>query len=122
MKLFLLMFSSVFLCSLAQLLVKKGMSVVGECSLSLSQLWNLVLAVFTNIYLFLGMFCYGVSVLIWMIVLSRVPVSVAYPFSSIGFIVTMILGYFLFNELITFNKVMGIGFICLGVYLVFTTH
>lgn len=122
MKLFLLMFSSVFLCSVAQLLVKKGMTVLGVCSFSLSHLLSLVIAIFTNIYLFLGMVCYGVSVLIWMVVLSRVPVSVAYPFSSVGFIVTLILGYFLFNELITLNKVMGIGFICLGVYLIFSTH
>lgn len=122
MKLFLLMFSSVFLCSVAQLLVKKGMTVLGVYSLSFSHLLSLVIAVFTNIYLFLGMVCYGVSVLFWMIVLSRVPVSVAYPVSSLGFIVTLILGYFLFNELITLNKVMGIGFICLGVYLIFSTH
>lgn len=122
MKLFLLMFSSVFLCSLAQLLVKKGMSVLGICSFSLSQLLSLVISVFTNIYLFLGMCCYGISVLLWMIVLSRVPVSVAYPFSSIGFIITMIFSYFLFNEMITVNKVLGMGFICLGVYLVFSTH
>lgn len=122
MKLFLLMFSSVFLCSVAQLLVKKGMTVLGICSFSFSQLLSLVIAVFTNIYLFLGMACYGISVLLWMIVLSRVPVSVAYPFSSVGFIVTMIFGYFLFNEMITFYKVMGIGFICLGVYLIFSTH
>lgn len=122
MKLFLLMFSSVFLCSVAQLLVKKGMSVLGVVSFSFSQLISLVIAVFTNIYLFLGMVCYGVSVLIWMVVLSRVPVSVAYPVSSLGFIVTTVFAYFLFNEMITFNKVMGIGFICLGVYLIFSTH
>lgn len=122
MKLFLLMFSSVFLCSVAQLLVKKGMTVLGVYSLSLSHLLSLVIAVFTNIYLFLGMACYGVSVLIWMVVLSRVPVSVAYPVSSLGFIVTTIFAYFLFNEMITFNKVMGIGFICLGVYLIFSMH
>lgn len=122
MKLFLLMFSSVFLCSVAQLLVKKGMTVLGVYSLSFSHVLSLVIAVFTNIYLFLGMVCYGVSVLLWMIVLSRVPVSVAYPVSSLGFIVTTILAYFLFNEMVTFNKVMGIGFICLGVYLIFSTH
>lgn len=122
MKLFLLMFSSVFLCSLAQLLVKKGMSVLGIYFFSLSQLVSLAISVFTNIYLFLGMCCYGISVLLWMIVLSRVPVSVAYPFSSIGFIITMIFSYFLFNEMITVNKVMGMGLICLGVYLVFSTH
>lgn len=122
MKLFLLMFSSVFLCSVAQLLVKKGMTVLGVYSFSFSHLLSLVIAVFTNIYLFSGMVCYGVSVLIWMIVLSRVPVSVAYPVSSLGFIVTTVFAYFLFNEMITFNKVMGIGFICLGVYLIFSTH
>ena len=122
MKLFLLMFSSVFLCSVAQLLVKKGMTVLGVVSLSFSQCINLVVAVFTNMYLFLGMFCYGVSVLIWMVVLSRVPVSVAYPVSSLGFIVTTVFAYFLFNEMITFNKIMGIGFICLGVYLIFSTQ
>lgn len=65
-----------------------------------------------------GLTCYVVSVVVWMLVLSRVDVSYAYPFLSIGYILTTVLGYMFFNEVITAERIGGIVLICLGVVLV----
>lgn len=113
----LLILSSVSLNAFAQLFIRKGMLKIGSVSLAFDQLFNMVLAVFTNIYLLAGMFSYGISIILWMVVLSKVNVSLAYPFLSIGYIITTVLAYLFFNEPITFQKVVGIIIICIGVFI-----
>jgi multidrug transporter EmrE-like cation transporter len=65
-----------------------------------------------------GLACYGVSVVVWILALSRVPVSVAYPLLSIGYIVNAVAAWYLFGESITAQKLVGIAFIIAGVWLV----
>ncbi len=114
---FLLILSSVSLNAFAQLFIRKGMLKIGEISFDFEQIVKMVLAVFTNVYLLSGMFSYGISIILWMMVLSKVNVSLAYPFSSIGYIITTVLAYLFFNEPITFQKVLGIIIICIGVFV-----
>ena len=114
---FLLILSSVSLNAFAQLFIRKGMLKIGEISFDFEQIVKMVLAVFTNVYLLSGMFSYGISIILWMMVLSKVNVSLAYPFSSIGYIITTVLAYLFFNEPITFQKVLGIIIICIGVFI-----
>lgn len=114
---FLLILSSVSLNAFAQLFIRKGMLKIGEISFNFEQIVKMVLAVFTNIYLLAGMFSYGISVILWMIVLSKVNVSLAYPLGSVGYIITTVLAYLFFNEPITFQKVVGIIIICIGVFI-----
>lgn len=113
----LLILSSVSLNAFAQLFIRKGMLKIGEISFNFEQIVKMVLAVFTNIYLLAGMFSYGISVILWMIVLSKVNVSLAYPLGSVGYIITTVLAYLFFNEPITFQKVVGIIIICIGVFI-----
>ena len=113
----LLILSSVSLNAFAQLFIRKGMLKIGEISFNFEQIVKMVLAVFTNIYLLAGMFSYGISIILWMVVLSKVNVSLAYPFLSIGYIITTVLAYLFFNEPITFQKVLGIIIICIGVFI-----
>jgi multidrug transporter EmrE-like cation transporter len=55
---------------------------------------------------------------IWILALSRVPVSIAYPMLSVGFIVNALAAWYLFDESLSMQKLVGIGFIIVGVYLV----
>ncbi len=66
----------------------------------------------------LGLLCYAISVLTWMYVLSKVQVSIAYPFLSIGYVIVLFGGYFFFKEPITITKCIGIAAICAGVVLI----
>ncbi|MGH7155332.1 MAG: EamA family transporter, partial [Acetobacteraceae bacterium] len=55
---------------------------------------------------------------LWLAVLSRVPVSAAYPMISIGFVIVALLGWAFLGETLTPTRVAGIAFICCGVLLV----
>jgi multidrug transporter EmrE-like cation transporter len=59
-----------------------------------------------------------VSVVVWILALSRVPVSVAYPMLSIGYVVNAIAAWWLFGESLAAQKLAGIAFIVVGVFLV----
>jgi multidrug transporter EmrE-like cation transporter len=67
--------------------------------------------------LWVGLCCYGVSVIVWLGALSRVPVSIAYPMLSIGYVVNAFAAAVLFGEALSFGKLAGIGLICAGVIL-----
>jgi len=65
-----------------------------------------------------GLACYVVSVVVWVIGLSRVPVSIAYPMLSIGYVVNAIAAYYLLGEAVTPMRFAGIGIIIVGVFIV----
>ena len=65
-----------------------------------------------------GLACYVVSVVVWVIGLSKVPVSIAYPMLSIGYVVNAIAAYYLLGEQVTPLRFAGIGVIIVGVFIV----
>jgi multidrug transporter EmrE-like cation transporter len=65
-----------------------------------------------------GLGCYVISVLIWIMALSRVEVSIAYPMLSIGYVVNALAAWYLFGEAVTAQRMVGIGTIIVGVFLV----
>jgi multidrug transporter EmrE-like cation transporter len=65
-----------------------------------------------------GLACYAISVVVWVIALSRVPVSIAYPMLSIGYVVNAFAAWQLFGETLTPMRLGGIGLIIAGVFLV----
>jgi multidrug transporter EmrE-like cation transporter len=65
-----------------------------------------------------GLACYVVSVVVWVIALSRVPVSMAYPMLSIGYVVNAIAAWYLLGEAVTPMRLAGIGVIIVGVFMV----
>lgn len=54
---------------------------------------------------------------VWIVVLSRLPVSVAYPLLSLGYVVTALFGYLLFGEQLGWAKIAGILIIIFGVFV-----
>ncbi|NDY42941.1 EamA family transporter [Dissulfurirhabdus thermomarina] len=113
-----LILAGVLLNALAQLALKQGMRVVGPFAFRLEGLAGLCLEVALNPYVLAGLACYVVSVVVWLMVLSRVDVSYAYPLLSVGYIVTALAGKAFFGEALGPVRWAGILVICLGVYLV----
>jgi len=111
----------VMLNALAQITLKQGMRTIGHFGFSLDNIFPILVKVGTNPFILAGLVCYVVSVLVWLMVLSRVEVSFAYPLLSVGYIVTAIAGFWLFNENMGLVRWMGILIICLGVYLITRT-
>ncbi len=65
-----------------------------------------------------GVACYAVSLVVWILALSRTEVSVAYPMVSLGFALNAALAWWLLGEAVTPMRMLGIGVIIAGVYLV----
>jgi multidrug transporter EmrE-like cation transporter len=117
MKNIALILVSISLNAAAQLLMRFGMLKVGEVEIGAS-LIKAVPLMATNIFLWLSLGCYGISIVSWMVVLSKVEVSFAYAFSSLGFILVTIMGYVFLKEHISFLRIGGIIIVCFGIILV----
>ena len=118
MKNFPLILIAISLNAVGQILLKAGTTSIGVFHVTLKGLPALLWTIIKSPYIDLGIFCYCLSLLFWLWVLSRVPVSVAYPMLSIGYIFSIFAGYIFFGEPITLLKVCGVLIIMLGVYLV----
>ena len=113
-----LVLTGVLLNAAAQLLLKAGTNRIGEFAFSWENILPIGLKVAGNAPILAGLACYVVSVVVWILALSRVPVSVAYPMLSIGYIVNAFAAWALFGESLAAQKLIGIGFIVVGVWLV----
>ena len=114
---FALVMTGVLLNAVAQLALKASVSDTGIINLDMQSLMSSAVSLVTNLWLWVGLICYGVSVVVWILALSRVDVSIAYPMLSIGYIVNAIAASHLFNEPLGIGKVVGIGIIIVGVYV-----
>jgi multidrug transporter EmrE-like cation transporter len=112
-----LILTGVFLNAIAQLCLKQGMNTVGEFSFVWENAWPIALRVMSSPAVIFGLVCYVLSVVFWLLVLSRVDVSYAYPMLSIGYIVNAIGAYFLFDENLSVMRILAILVIMLGVFL-----
>jgi multidrug transporter EmrE-like cation transporter len=108
----------VALNTIAQVLLKAGVKTVGAIDLSLAHIGRAAAALIFEWHIFTGLVCYVASVAVWLLVLSRTEVSVAYPMSSLGYIATAVAAWYLFGEALTPTRVAGIFVIIAGVYLV----
>ena len=115
---FALVMTGVLLNAAAQLLLKAGTNRVGEFSFALDNVVPVGTRLASSPFILGGLACYVVSVVVWILALSRVPVSVAYPMLSVGYIVNAVAAWMLFGESLTAQKLVGIGFIVVGVFLV----
>lgn len=71
----------------------------------------------TNKFVILGFLLYLISAVSWLIILSRVDLSFAYPLISIGYIIIVILSRLIFNEPVTTYRIAGTILVCAGVFL-----
>ncbi len=108
----------VLLNAAAQLSLKAGSQRISDLTFSLENAFTMGWQLATNPYIILGLTAYVISVVIWIGVLSRVEVSVAYPMVSLGYIINAVAAYYLFDEAMTASKISGIFLILIGVYLV----
>jgi multidrug transporter EmrE-like cation transporter len=115
---FSLLMTGVLLNAAAQLLLKAGTNAVGQFEFSAQNILPVGMKLALEPHIAGGLACYVVSVAVWIVGLSRVPVSIAYPMLSVGYIVNAVAAWYLFGESITAQKLIGIAFIIAGVFLV----
>ena len=111
----------VFLNACAQLLLKAGVNnvtaAIGVFEYSFANLWPVGVRLATQLPILGGLACYVVSVVVWILGLSRVDVSIAYPLLSLGYVLNAAAAWWLFGEAMTPTRLLGIGIIIVGVYV-----
>lgn len=115
---FSFLMTGVLLNAGAQLLLKAGTNTLGVITLTRENWFDTFWRMGTQGHFVVGVFMYMVSLVVWIMGLSRVPVSVAYPMLSLGYIVNAIAAHYLFGEAVSASRWLGIGFIIVGVWLV----
>ena len=113
-----MLLTGVLLNAGAQLLLKAGTNAVGRFEFEAANIVPIGWRLATEPHIMGGMACYVLSLAVWIVGLSRVPVSVAYPMLSIGYVLNVFAAWWLFGESVTPMKVGGVGFIIVGVWLV----
>jgi multidrug transporter EmrE-like cation transporter len=115
---FLFLVTGVLLNAAAQLLLKAGTNRLGVITLTAHNWVGTFVRMATESHFIGGVALYVVSLVVWILGLSRVPVSVAYPMLSLGYVVNAIAAHYLFGEAVSVQRWLGIGFIIAGVWLV----
>ncbi|MBI5862582.1 MAG: 4-amino-4-deoxy-L-arabinose transferase [Rhodocyclales bacterium] len=113
-----LILAGVLLNAVAQLLLKAGTNAVGHFEFHLDNLVPVGLKLAFQPFIMGGMVCYAVSLVVWIMALSRVPVSIAYPMLSIGYVINAFVAWQWLGEALAAQKLLGIGLIVVGVVLV----
>jgi multidrug transporter EmrE-like cation transporter len=110
-----LIFTGVLLNALGQLLLKAGANAVGRFEFVADNLVPVATRFAFEPHILTGVVCYAVSLVVWVMGLSRIEVSVAYPLLSLGYVINAAAAWYLFGESLTVMRVAGIGLIVVGV-------
>ncbi len=113
-----LVLTGVVLNAVAQSLLKLGTNRVGELSFSLGNALDTATRILTQWPFLLGFAAYAISLVVWIAALTRVPVTVAYPMLSIGYVINALIARYWLGETMSLGGWSGIALIGIGVWLV----
>ena len=113
---YFLLFISISLAVAGQLLMKRGMQIFG--AVSVRELAVKLIPMLTNPLVFLGLAAFGISAIFWLVVLSRLDLSLVYPMVSIGYVVVAVVSMMYLGESVSLIRWLGIAIICVGVVLI----
>ena len=114
---FLLILANIFLAVSGQIFIKQGVNKIG--SFSEMQLGQFLLKSIESPLVIMGLILYFISAAIWVMVLSKVDLSFAYPMLSLGYILILFLSWAFLHETISPVRIAGVVLIIAGVYFVF---
>jgi multidrug transporter EmrE-like cation transporter len=106
---------SILASVLGQWLLKSGALKLGKVNAS-NMLSHLV-GILGTPELLIGLACYGMGAFFYILVLTRVNLSVAGPAASLTYVFSILLGYFVFRESIPLNQIIALGLIVAGVVI-----
>ena len=115
---FFLIMTGVLLNAVAQLLLKAGTNAVGHFEFQAGNILPIGMKLALEPHILGGITCYVISLVVWIMGLSRVDVSIAYPMLSIGYVLNAVAAWYLFGEALSVMRLTGIGVIIVGVYIV----
>ena len=108
-----LLLISIFLNSLAQIFLKSASAYLNSGKDILAVFFDVAL----SIPFILGMICYALSIIIWVVVLSKIALSIAYPMQALGYVFGVSMAVLFLKESINLSMIAGLLFIILGVFI-----
>jgi len=121
LSMFLLLVASVLVTVCAQLLIKKGTLALGDLQFSFSNILSLIPKILQNVWLMVGLFFFGVAFLLWIFILSKFQLNIAYPVVvSLNLCLIAVVSWFLFKESLSLIQILGIVVVVMGIFLLFT--
>lgn len=114
---FLLIMGTVAATVVGQLLVKKGVLQIGASPSQLALLPRFLFRTFTNFYVISGVVCAMVAASCWTVAVSRLDLSVAYPFLGLGLVLVLALSGVFFGETVPLNRWLGVLIVCVGLVI-----
>ncbi|KGF81610.1 4-amino-4-deoxy-L-arabinose transferase [Massilia sp. JS1662] len=119
---FAFIISGVILNACAQLLLKAGTNALGGAiHLTMGNWFQTFVKVVTQLPILGGLACYGISLVVWIIGLSRTDVTIAYPMLSLGYVVSAFGAWMFLGEAVSPQRLVAIGVIVVGVVLLART-
>jgi multidrug transporter EmrE-like cation transporter len=100
-----------------QFFMKQGMGNVGVIGGNLQSIVDGLSRAFFNPFVLGGVGAYGLSSVFWLILLSRVDLSYAYPALSLGYVLITLIGAFILGETVSNMRWLAVLVICVGVVL-----
>ena len=104
---------SIVLGATGQFLFRLGMLHYGK--VSVTGIWGQLGSIIITPAIFLGFACFGVSSILWLVVISRWELSYAYPLVALGYVMAVLYGTLLLRETLTLPKIIGCVLILAGI-------
>jgi drug/metabolite transporter (DMT)-like permease len=101
-----------------QLAIKVGVTRAGTVGIGDSGAIATLITAFRSPLVWLGLALYGLGALAWILVLTRLDLSLAYPFLALNFILIAIASRLFLGEAIPALRWGGIAVICVGILLI----
>lgn len=112
---------SILTAASAQLCLKEGVSRLGGLNFSLFNIFSLIPNILRNNWLLLGLFLFGISLVLWLFILSKIRLNIAYPIAiSVEVSLASLGSWFFFHEYLSIFQVLGIIIVMAGVFLLTT--
>jgi len=115
---FAFIISGVLLNAIAQVLLKAGTNALGGAiHLTMSNAFQTFVKVISQLPILGGLACYALSLVVWIMGLSRTDVTIAYPMLSLGYVVAAAGAWLFLGETVSPQRLLAIGVIMVGVAL-----
>ena len=114
------MFIAISICAgvSGQLVLKRGMSAMGAQSLNGGNVVDVVLRMVSSPWVILGVAIYVAGTFFWLMVLSRVDLSFAYPMTSLSYLLIVLSSWYFLGESISPLRIIGVLTVIIGVSLI----
>ena len=117
-KYYLLLAVSILFNCASLVLLKRGALLSGDFFSNINKL-NSWIHLLVNGYVLLSILFFAISAITWIITLTKLDLSLAYPAVSTSYIIIAIASYYFFQEAIPLQRWLGIGIIVVGVIVMF---